>query len=201
MKQNNMIISDTDSEDDVDNQHVKEIGGTDAKEKRRIGRSRITRKSSIVISDSDSSGEEGEGEMERDGGHGNSSDIINEAVPSLYECTTPVVQSKFDFSKNKVVGTVRKGKCGTKKAKVASSINDQEPEQPEDWEDMDMDKTKTKKVNYPCPMCGGGVRSNAKECKACYKWVHYRCHVANNGIGWNEDPKKSDYRCPKCLKI
>ena len=49
-------------------------------------------------------------------------------------------------------------------------------------------------------MCGGGVRSNAKECKACYKWVHYRCHVANNGIGWNEDPKKSDYRCPKCLK-
>ena len=119
--------------------------------------------------------------------------------PPLYECTTPVVQSKFDFSTNKVENTVKKGKCGTKKTKEASSINDQEPEQPEDREDMDMDKTKTKKVKYPCPMCGLGVRSNAKECKACYKWVHHRCHVAHNGIGWNEDPEKTNYRCPKCL--
>merc|ERR1712121_579705 len=149
-----MIVSDTDSEDDVANQTVREIGRTDAKKKRSVGR---PRRSSIVIPDSDSSGEEGEGEveggMERDG---NSSDIINETVPHLYECTTPVVQSIFDFSKNKVVNTVEKGKCGTKKAKEASSINDQEPEQPEDREDMDLDKTKAKKVRYPCAMCGGG---------------------------------------------
>ena len=62
-----------------------------------------------------------------------------------------------------------------------------------------MDKTKAKKVKYPCSMCGLGVRSNAKECMACYKWVHHRCHVAHNGIGWNEDPEKTSYRCPKCL--
>ena len=201
MKQNNVIVSDTDNEDNVADQTVKEIGRTEAKEKRSGGRPRVTRKSSTVISDSDSSGEEGEGEVERevekDGGPGNSSDIINEMVPPLYDCTTPVVQSKFDFNTNKVVNTVKKVKCGTKKVRETSSINDQEPEQPED---RDLDKTKTKKVRYPCAMCGGGVRSNAKECKACYKWVHYRCHVANNGIGWNEDPKKSDYRCPKCLK-
>merc|ERR1712215_105852 len=132
-----------------------------------------------------------EREMEKDGGHGNSSDIINEMVSPLYECTTPVVQSKFDFSTNKVVNTVKKGKCGTKKAKEASSINDQEPEQPED---RDLDKTKTKKVRYPCAMCGGGVRSNAKECKACYKWVHYRCHVANNGIGRKRKRKRKRKR-------
>merc|ERR1712002_1292120 len=176
--------------------------GNDAKKKRSVGRPKVTRKSSIVISDSDSSGEEGEGEVEGEKEReGNSSDIINETVPHLYECTTPVVQSKFVFSKNKVVNTMEKGKCGAEKAKEASIINDQEPEQPEDREDMDMDmdKAKTKKVKYPCPMCGLGVRSNAKECKACYKWVHHRCHVAHNGIGWNEDPEKTDYRCPKCL--
>merc|ERR1712002_717872 len=144
--------------------------GNDAKKKRSVGRPKVTRKSSIVISDSDSSGEEGEGEVEGEKEReGNSSDIINETVPHLYECTTPVVQSKFDFSKNKVENTVEKGKCGIKKAKEASSINDQEPEQPEDRE---LDETKTKKVRYPCAMCGG-VRSNEKECKACYKWVHY----------------------------
>ena len=89
MKQNNVIVSDTDNEDDVADQTVKEIGRTEAKEKRSVGRPRVTRKSSIVISDSDSSGEEGEGEvegeMERDGGHGNSNNIINETVPHLYD--------------------------------------------------------------------------------------------------------------------
>ena len=181
MKQNNVIVSDTDNEDDEVDQTNKEIGRTEVKEKRSRGRPRITRKSSTIISDSDSSGEEGEvereveKEVEKDGDPGNSSDYeISEMVP------TPVVQSKFDFNTNKVVNTVKKGKCGTKKAREASSINDQEPEQPED---RDLDKTKTKKVKYPCAMCGGGVRSNAKECKGCYKWVHYRCHVANIGIG------------------
>ena len=69
-------------------------------------------------------------------------------------------------------------------------------------EDRDLDKTKpkTKKVKYPCAICGGNVRCSAKECKGCDKWVHYRCHIANNEIGWNDDPEKTDYRCPKCLK-
>merc|ERR1712121_298475 len=99
---------------------------------------------------------------------------------------------------NKVINAAMKEKSGTKKAKEASSINDQEPEQ---MEDRDLDKTKTKNVKYPCAICGGNVRCNVRECKGCYKWVHHKCHIVNNGIRWNDDPEKSDYRCPNCIKI
>ena len=44
------------------------------------------------------------------------------------------------------------------------------------------------------------MRSNARECKGCNKWVHHRCHIANKGIGWEEGPEKSDYRCANCVK-
>ena len=130
MKQNNVIVSDTD-DDDVE-QTNKEIGRTEVKEKKSRGRPRKKRKPPTIISDSDSSGEE----VEKDGVPGNTSDIISEMV------LTPVVQSKFDFNTNVVGNTGKKGKCGTEKAKEASSINDQEPEQ---TEDRDLDKTKTKK--------------------------------------------------------
>ena len=103
---------------------------------------------------------------------------------------TPVVQSKFDFNTNKVVNTVKKGKCGTKKAKEASSKNEQEPEQ---TEDRVLDKTKTKKKEketYPCAICGENVGNSSRECKGWDKWIHYRCQVSNKGIGWNDDPEK-----------
>ena len=53
---------------------------------------------------------------------------------------------------------------------------------------------------YPCAICEKNVGVNSRECKGCKKWVHGRCHMANKGIGWGGDPKKSDYRCIKCVK-
>ena len=62
--------------------------------------------------------------MEKDGVPGNTSDITSEMVLTPSEMVlTPVVQTKFNFNTNKVVDTVKKGKCGTKKAKEASSKN------------------------------------------------------------------------------
>ena len=139
--------------------------------------------------------------MEKGGVPGNTKDIISEVPGDTSDIIkvsemvlTPVVQSKFLFNTNKVINAGMKEKSGTKKAEEASSINEQEPEQMED-RDLDKTKPKTKKVKYPCAICEGNVRSNARECKGCYKWVHYRCHIANNGIGWNDD-----YRCPNCIK-
>ena len=89
---------------------------------------------------------------------------------------------------------------GLKKAKEASSINDQELEQ---TEDRDLDKTKTKKKEkekYPCAICGENVGNSSRECKGCDKWVHYRCHVSNKGIGWNDDPEKKRLQMSKMLK-
>ena len=144
--------------------------------------------------------------MEKGGVPGNMKDIISEVpgdtgdIIKVSEMVlTPVVQSKFLFNTNKVINAGMKEKSGTKKAEEASSINEQEPEQMED-RDLDKTKPKTNKVKYPCAICEGNVRSNARECKGCYKWVHHRCHIANNGIGWNDDPEKTDYRCPNCLK-
>ena len=54
---------------------------------------------------------------------------------------------------------------------------------------------------YPCAICEKNVGVNSRECKGCKKWVHGRCHMANKGIGWGGDPKKSDYRCIKCVKM
>ena len=182
MKQNNVIVSDTDDDDDDVDQTNNEIGRTEVKEKRGRGRPRKKRKSSTIISESDGSGEE----VEKDGVPGNTSDITSEMV------LTPVVQSKFNFTTNKVINTVKKGKCGTKKAKEASSTNDQEPEQ---TEDRVLDKTKTKrkeKETYPCAICGKNVGNSSRECKGCDKWVHYRCHVSNKGIAWNDDLEKKD---------
>ena len=44
MKQNNVIVSDTDDEDDDVDQTNKEIGRTEVKKKRSRGRPRITKK-------------------------------------------------------------------------------------------------------------------------------------------------------------
>ena len=147
MKQNNVIISDTGNDDDDDvEQTNKEIGRTEVKEKKSRGRPRKKRKSPTIISDSDGSDSSGE-EVEKDGVPGNTSDIISEVPENTSDIIsemvlTPVVQSKFDFNTNKVVNTGKKEKCGTKKAKEASSLNDQEPEQ---TEDRDLDKTKIKR--------------------------------------------------------
>merc|ERR1712002_1263148 len=81
---------------------------------------------------------------------------------------TPVVKSKFLFNTNKVINAGMKEKSGSKKAEEASSINEQEPEQMED-RDLGKTKPKTNKVKYPCANCEGNVRSNASECKGCYK--------------------------------
>ena len=177
MKQNNVIVSDTDDDDTEQKER------TEMKKKKSRGRPRKERKASNIISDTDSTDSSGE-EVEKGGVPGNSKDIISE-VPGgtndIIKVGETVVQSKFLFDANKVINAGMK-KSGSKKAEEASSINEQEPEQMED-RNLDKTKPKTKKVKYPCAICEGNVRSNARECKGCYKWVHHRCHIANNGIG------------------
>ena len=64
----------------------------------------------------------------------------------------------------------------------------------------DSEKTKKNKKNgrevFPCGICERNVGVSSKECKECKKWIHFRCHVFNNGIGWKNE---SDYKCPKCI--
>ena len=49
---------------------------------------------------------------------------------------------------------------------------------------------------FPCKICERNLGVSSKECKECKKWIHFRCHVFNNGIGWKNE---SDYKCPKCI--
>ena len=53
---------------------------------------------------------------------GNTSDITREMV------FTPVAQSKFDFTADKMIKTEKKRKCETKRAKETNNINEQELE-------------------------------------------------------------------------
>ena len=48
----------------------------------------------------------------------------------------------------------------------------------------------------PCGICEQNVGVNSRECKECKKWIHFRCHVLNNGVGWKNE---FDYRYPKCV--